>query len=172
MCASNRLAEQRGMKPPLSSRTMSLPITMSLSIRRACSSTRHPACRAADADRAASGWRAFPPCSPRTARRGLTWSREPRGRPTGLPDCPLANRPRPTRPLFPLSYLVEITHRQLHSMISHPLRGARRHESTMRLWQLHGCQYRKFRTAPVKRRPVNGANRPAISAMLRKHPRQ
>src|SRR5712691_1538621 len=55
------------------------------------------------------------------------------------------------RPLFPLFYLVEIRHRQLHSTISHPLRGARCRKSTMPLWQLRGCRYRKFRTAGVKR---------------------
>jgi len=37
--------------------------------------------------------------------------------------------------LFPLFYLVEIRHSQLHSMISQPLRSARCRESTMRLWR-------------------------------------
>src|SRR6266566_4467879 len=34
-------------------------------------------------------------CNSRAAR--LTWSRQPRGRPAGLPDRPLANRPRRSR---------------------------------------------------------------------------
>jgi hypothetical protein len=52
----------------------------------------------------------------------LTWSRQPRGRPAGLPDRPRANRPRGSRALFPLFYLVEIRHRQLlQTAISHQL---------------------------------------------------
>jgi len=50
--------------------------------------------------------------------------------------------PRSRTPCSPLFYLVEIRHHQLHSMISHPLRGARRREGIMRLWQYDGCRYR------------------------------
>jgi hypothetical protein len=41
----------------------------------------------------------------------------------GLPERLSANRPRRSRVLFRLFYQVEIRHRQLLSMISHPLRA-------------------------------------------------
>jgi hypothetical protein len=54
----------------------------------------------------------------------------------GIAGVALDKSPAPIpRPLFPLFYLVEIRHRQLHSMISPPLRSARCREGTMRLWQ-------------------------------------
>jgi hypothetical protein len=53
-----------------------------------------------------------PASNSRAAR--LTWSRQPRGRPAGLPRPPLGKPPAPVpRPLFSLFYLIEIRHRQL-----------------------------------------------------------
>jgi len=91
--------------------------------------------------------RFFRRCSPRTPAQFdvVTGAARPAD---GLPDRPLANRPRRLAPCFPLFYLVEITHRQLHSMISHPLRAL----DAMRVRCDYGncmfSQYRKFRTAP------------------------
>src|SRR5258708_7827749 len=84
-----------------------------------------------------------PASNSRAAR--LTWSRQPRRRPAGLPDPPLANPSPVPHSLFPLFYLVEIRHRQLLQSQLHPFTGADPQEITMRIWRLHDYLFVKLR---------------------------
>jgi hypothetical protein len=80
-----------------------------------------------------------------------------RGRPAGLPDRPLTNRPRRSRQfLFPLFYHVDIRHRQLLQSQLHPLTGADAQERTIRKWKLHGCLFVKLPPRAIGNRQTAG----------------
>src|SRR5438128_6206166 len=70
----------------------------------------------------------------------LTWSRQPRGRPTGLPDRPLANRPRRSRtPCSPCFIRSRSGIANSHNDNPAPAQAVEVREDIVLLWQFNGC---------------------------------
>jgi hypothetical protein len=85
-----------------------------------------------------------PASNSRAAR--LTWSRQPRGRPAGLPDRPWRTaRPRLAHPVPPVLSGRDQASATPSIAIPHPLTDADAQESTMLIWQLRDYVFHPLR---------------------------